>query len=79
MLYLDQPRNRRLFMAVSIISTVGLIAILVPGMNMVGIMMATATINIIAYYLLPDHYSRAYLERHPSRFDLLAAKAGGAE
>ena len=68
MLYLDQTRNRRLFMVVSIISTALLMAVFVPGINVVGIMFAAATINIILYYSMPDRYSKAYLKRHTYRF-----------
>ena len=67
MLYLDQPRNRCLFMTVSIIATIGLIAVLIPGINLVGIMMAGATINILVYYLLPDRFSKPHRDGNPHR------------
>ena len=68
MLYLDQPQNRRIFMAVSIIATGTSMAVLVPGINAVGIFMVVATINILVYYALPDKYSKAYREKHSYRF-----------
>lgn len=79
MLYLDQKRNRRLFMAVSIIATALLMAVMVPGINVVGIMFAAATINIILYYSMPDQYSKAYLKRHSSRTGWLIGEAGRIE
>ena len=79
MLYLDQKRNRRLFMVVSIITTALLMAVMVPGINVVGIMLAAATINIILYYLLPDRYSTAYLKRHTCRIGCLGGEAGRIE
>ncbi len=79
MLYLDQTRNRRLFMAVSIITTALLIAVMVPGINVVGIMFAAATINIILYYSMPDRHSKAYLKRHACRIGWLGGEAGRIE
>ena len=79
MLYLDQTRNRRLFMVVSIISTALLMAVFVPGINVVGIMFAAATINIILYYSMPDRYSNAYLKQHSYRFGWLTGEAGRIE
>lgn len=69
MLYLDQPRNRAMFMAVSVIATVTLIATMVPGINAVGIFMAAATVNILVYYALPDRFSKDYMEKYSYRFD----------
>ncbi len=60
MLYLDQTRNRKLFMAGSIIATVVLVAVLVPGINAVGVIMAAAIMNILVYYAMPDSYSPAF-------------------
>ena len=69
MLYLDQPRNRAMFMAVSVIATVTLTAFTVPGINAVGIFMAAATVNILVYYALPDRFSKDYKEKYSYRFD----------
>ena len=69
MLYLDQPRNRAMFMAVSVIATVTLIAIMVPGINAVGIFMAAATVNILVYYALPDRFSKDYMKKYSYRFE----------
>lgn len=69
MLYLDQPRNRAMFMAVSVIATVALTAFMVPGINAVGIFMTAAIVNILVYYALPDRFSKAYMEKFSYRFD----------
>ena len=69
MLYLDQKRNRLLFMAVSILATVALVALIMPGINVVGIFMAVATLNILVYYALPDKYSQAYMNKYHRRFN----------
>ena len=69
MLNLDQPRNRAMFMAVSVIATVTLTAFMVPGINAVGIFMAAATVNILVYYALPDRFSKDYKEKYSYRFD----------
>ncbi len=68
MLYLDQTRNRKMFMAVSILATVALVAVIFPGINAVGILMAAATFNILVYYALPDRYSRTYMAKDHRRF-----------
>ncbi len=65
MLYLDQTRNRQLFMAGSIIATITFVAAVVPGINAVGIIMAAATLNILVYYAMPDRYSKAYRDAYP--------------
>ena len=67
MLYLDQTRNRKLFMAGSIIATVVLVAVLVPGINAVGVIMAAAIMNILVYYAMPDSYSPAFMAEHRRR------------
>ena len=67
MLYLDQTRNRKLFMAGSIIATVVLVAVLVPGINAVGVIMAAAIMNILVYYAMPDSYSPAFMVEHGRR------------
>jgi len=69
MLYLDQSRNRSMFMAVSVIATATLTAVMVPGINAVGIFMTAATINILVYYALPDRFSKDYMEKYSYRFD----------
>ena len=75
MLYLDQTRNRRLFMAVTITTTALLMAVVAPGINVVGIMLAAATINIIIYYAMPDRYSKAYMQHRPGPIDWLRGKS----
>ena len=79
MLYLDQKRNRALFMAVSIIATSAVTAVMVPGINAVGIFMVVATINILVYYALPDKYSNAFMEKQRYRFGALTGEAGSFE
>ena len=69
MLYLDQARNRKLFMSGSIIATIALVALLVPGINAVGVIMAAAILNIVVYYAMPDRYSPAYMEKRMRRYD----------
>ena len=69
MLYLDQSHNRAMFMAVSVIATVTLTAVMVPGINAVGVLMAAATINIFVYYALPDRFSKAYMKKYSYRLD----------
>lgn len=67
MLYLDQTRNRKLFMAGSIAATVAVVAVMVPGINAVGVIMAAATMNILVYYAMPDSYSPAFMAEHMRR------------
>ena len=69
MLYLDQARNRTLFMSGSIIATIALVALLVPGINAVGVIMAAAILNIMVYYALPDSYSPAYMQKRMLRHE----------
>lgn len=66
MLYLDQTRNRQLFMAGSVAATVAFVAAMVPGINAVGVIMAAATLNILVYYAMPDRYSEAHRDRYSS-------------
>jgi len=68
-LYLDQARNRKLFMSGSIIATIALVALLVPGINAVGVIMAAAILNIFVYYAMPDSYSPAYMEKRMLRHE----------
>ena len=67
MLYLDQTRNRKLFMSGSIMASVVLVAVLVPCINAVGVIIAAATMNILVYYALPDSYSPAFMAKHTRR------------
>ena len=59
MLYLEQTRNRAMFMAASTIATVTFLIATIQGINAVGVLLATAVINILVYYALPDTYSKA--------------------
>ena len=68
MLYLDQTRNRLMFISTTTIVTVILFASLVPGINAVGVLLAAAVINILVYYSLPDSYSPAYRKQHSHRY-----------
>jgi len=68
MLYLEQKRNRILLMVISTITSVALSVVLIQGINAVGILMATAIVNIFVYYALPDRYSNAYLKKYMNRF-----------
>jgi hypothetical protein len=68
MLYLEQTRSRFIFMAASTIATATLMAT-VQGINAVGILLATAVINIPVYYALPDSYSKAYKKKLQNRFN----------
>jgi hypothetical protein len=56
-------------MAISTIASVAASAVLIQGINAVGILMATAIINIFVYYALPDRYSNAYLRKYMNHFD----------
>jgi hypothetical protein len=68
MLYLEQTRSRFIFMTASTIATAALMAT-VQGINAVGILLATAVINIPVYYALPDSYSKAYRQKLQNRFN----------
>lgn len=68
MLYLEQTRSRVMFMTTSTIATATLLVATVQGINAVGVLLATAVINIIVYYALPDRYSRSYMQNNPNRF-----------
>jgi len=68
MLYLEHTRSRFIFMTASMIATAALMAT-VQGINAVGILLATAVINIPVYYALPDSYSKAYRQKLQHRFD----------
>ena len=69
MLYMEQKRNRIFLMAISTIASVALSAVLIQGINAVGILMATAIINIFVYYALPDRYGHAYQKKQMDRFN----------
>ena len=68
MLYLEQTRNRAMFMAASTIATVTFLIATIQGINAVGVLLATAVINILVYYALPDRYSKAYRRKQTSRY-----------
>jgi hypothetical protein len=55
-------------MAASTIATATLMAT-VQGINAVGVLLATAAINIPVYYALPDSYSKAYKKKLQNRFN----------
>jgi hypothetical protein len=68
MLYLEQTRGRFIFMAAATVATATLMAT-VQGINAVGILLATAVINIPVYYALPDSYSKAYRRKIQDRLN----------
>ena len=68
MLHLEQTRSRFIFMAASTIATAILMAT-VPGINAVGVLLATAVINIPVYYVLPDRYSKTCKQKLQNRFN----------
>ena len=68
MLHLEQTHSRFIFMTASAIATATLMAT-VPGINAVGVLLATAVINIPVYYALPDRYSKACKQKLQNRFD----------
>ena len=69
MLYLEQTRNRLMFMTLSIVLSVVVFATMIQGINAVGVLLAASTINILVYYGLPDRYSKAYIEKHSNRIN----------
>jgi hypothetical protein len=68
MLHLEQTRNRLIFMTVSTIATATLM-VTVPGINAVGVLLATAIVNIPVYYVLPDRYSKTRRQKLQNRFN----------
>jgi len=56
-------------MTASTIATATFFMAMVPGINAVGVLLATAVINILVYYALPDRYSKAYMQKHPNRYN----------
>jgi len=58
-----------MFMTVSTVATVTVLIATIQGINAVGVLLATAVINILVYYALPDRYSKAYMQKHPNRFN----------
>ncbi len=68
MLYLEQKFNRIIFMSISTIASVALLAVLIEGINAVGVFMGAAIINFLVYYSLPDKFSKHYMEKQPNRF-----------
>lgn len=68
MLHLEQTRSRFIFMAASTIATAILMAT-VPGINAVGVLLATAVINIPVYYALPDRYGKTRRQKLQNRFN----------
>ena len=67
MLHLEQTRSRFLLITASTIATATLMAT-VQGINAVGILLATAVINIPVYYVLPDNYRKAGKQKLQNRF-----------
>ena len=67
MQYLEYTRNRIVFISATTIATAVLFAVIVHGINAVGVLLATAVINILVYYALPDRYSPAYIKKHSTR------------
>jgi hypothetical protein len=55
-------------MTASTIATATLMAT-VPGINAVGVLLATAVINIPLYYALPDRYSKTRRQKLQNRFN----------
>jgi len=68
MLHLEQTRSRFLLITASTIATAALMAT-VQGINAVGVLLATAVINIPVYYALPDNYSKACKQKLQNRFN----------
>ena len=69
MLHLEHKRNRLLLMTISILVSAVLAALLIKGINAVGVLMVTLIINIVVYYALPGRYSRAYIDKYMHRLD----------
>ena len=67
MLHLEQTRSRFLLITASTIATATLMA-MVQGINAVGILLATAVINIPVYYALPENYRKAGKQKLQNRF-----------
>lgn len=67
MLNLEQKRNRMVFMTISTIISIALTAILIQGINAVGVLLAAAIVNIFVYYALPNKYSEAYSKQYLNR------------
>ena len=68
MLYLEHRRNRIVVMSISTIACALLSVMLIQGINAVGVLMATALVNIFVYYSLPGSYSKAYLDKYVNRY-----------
>ena len=67
MLNLEQRRNRLVFMTMSTIISIALTAMLIQGINAVGVLLAAAIVNIFVYYALPTKYSEAYSKQYLNR------------
>ena len=67
MLNLEQKRNRLVFMTLSKISNFALTAILMQGINAVGVLLAAAIVNIFVYYELPNKCSEASSKQYSNR------------
>jgi O-antigen/teichoic acid export membrane protein len=67
MLNLEQKRNRLMFMTMSTIISIALTAILIQGINAVGVLLAAAIVNIFVYYALPNKYSESYSKQYLNR------------
>jgi hypothetical protein len=68
MLYLEQTRSRFIFITASTIATAALMAT-VQGINAVGVLLASAIINIPVYYALPDSFSKACKQKFQNRIN----------
>jgi len=58
-----------MFIAALTIATAIFVMATIQGINAVGVILVTAVINILVYYALPDRYSKAYMQKHPHRFN----------
>ena len=56
-------------MTISILVTAVMAALLIKGINAVGVLMVTLIINIVVYYALPGRYSRDYADRYQKRLN----------
>lgn len=74
MLYLEQQRNRMMFMAISTLTSIALSAVVIQGINAVGVLLATAIINIFVYYSMPGRYSKAYMDKYLSHINPTARR-----
>ena len=76
MLYLEQRRNRVILMVISSVTSATVAALLIQGINAVGVLMATLIINVLVYYALPGRYSKAYMEKYLDYLNTMEAARG---